>query len=100
MKARLPSSPHVSVAPHPDTRQAILTRRTFRTFERRPVPPDLRARVLDAARWAPSVGDADFVRYVVIDDPALKKRLFQLTRESKDISAQDIVAAMDELGGS
>ena len=30
--------------------------------------------------------DADFVRYIVIDDPALKKRLFQLTRESKDIS--------------
>ena len=86
MKARLPSSPHVSVAPHPDTRQAILTRRTFRTFERRPVPPDLRARVLEAARWAPSVGDADFVRYVVIDESALKKRLFQLTRESKDIS--------------
>ena len=25
-------------------------------------------------------------RYIVIDDPALKKRLFQLTRESKDIS--------------
>ena len=86
MKARLPSSPYVSVSPRPDTRQAILTRRTFRTFEREPVPQALRASLLEAARLAPSVEDADFVRYVVIDDPALKKRLFRLTRESKDIS--------------
>jgi len=86
MNARLPSSPHVSVAARPDTRDAILTRRTFRTFERRPVPRALRVSVLEAAASAPSVGDADFVRYVVIDDPALKKRLFRLTRESKDIS--------------
>ena len=86
MKSRLPSSPFVSVAPHPDTRQGILTRRTFRTFERRPLPPASRVSLLEAARWAPSAEDADFVRYIVVDDPALKKRLFQLTRESKDIS--------------
>lgn len=86
MKGRLPASAHVSVEPHPDTRQAILTRRTFRTFERRPVASPLRAELLGAARWAPSIGDADAVRYVVIDDPAQKKRLFRLTRESKDIS--------------
>ncbi|MGH6690184.1 MAG: nitroreductase family protein [Gammaproteobacteria bacterium] len=86
MKARLHSSPHVSVAPRPDTREAILTRRTFRTFERRPVPHALRVGLLEAAASAPSLGDADFVRYVLIDEPALKKRLFRLTRESKDIS--------------
>src|ERR1700694_1709162 len=86
MKARLPSSPYVSVSPRPDTRQAILTRRTFRTFERGPVSPALRTKLLEAARWARSADDADFVRYLVIDDPALKKRLFRLTRESKDIS--------------
>jgi len=86
MKPRLPSSPYLSLSAAPDVRQAILTRRTFRTFERRPVPADLRASVLDAARWAPSADDADCVRFVVIDDAALKKRLFRLTRESKDIS--------------
>jgi len=86
VKARLPSSPSISVSARPDVRHAILTRRTFRTFERRALPAELRARVLDAARWAPSAEDADCVRYVVIDDPALKKRLFALTRESKDIS--------------
>lgn len=86
MKARLPNSPYISVSAAPDVRQAILTRRTFRTFERRPVPPELRESVLAAARCAPSPDDADCVHDVVIDDPALKKRLFKLTRESKDIS--------------
>lgn len=86
MNARVPASPYVSLTPRPDTRHGILTRRTFRTFERRPVAADVRASVLESARWAPSAADADFVRYVVIDDPALKKRLFRLTRESKDIS--------------
>jgi len=86
MKTRLPSSPHVSLEPRPDARQGILTRRTFRTFERRPVGAPLRRDVLGAARAAPSVDGADFVRYLVIEDPALKKRLFRLTRESKDIS--------------
>jgi hypothetical protein len=41
MKTRLPASPYVSVAVHPDARDGILTRRTFRTFERRPVPAAL-----------------------------------------------------------
>src|SRR5437867_10640182 len=86
MKPRLPSSPYLSLSAAPDVRQAILTRRTFRTFERRPVPADLRTRVLDAASWAPSSEDADCVGFVVIDEPALNKRLFALTRESKDSS--------------
>ena len=86
MNARLPSSPYVSVAPRPDTRQAILTRRTFRTFERWPTPQALRVRMLEAGRWAPRVEGADFVRYIVVDDLALKKQLFRLSRESKDIS--------------
>jgi nitroreductase len=86
MKTRLPSSPFVSLERFPDARQGILTRRTFRTFERRPVPSALRREVLEAGRAAPSAGGAEFVRYVVVDDPALKKALFRLTRESKDIS--------------
>ena len=83
MKAQLPSSPYVSLAPRPDARAAILTRRTFRTFERR---PSLRADVLEAARGASRPGDAESVRAIVIDDPALRNAHFRLTREFKDIS--------------
>ncbi len=79
-------SPHVGVEARPDVRRGILTRRTFRTFERRPVEAHARRRVLEAARWAWAPPDAGPVRFIVLDDPALKKALHRLTRESKDIS--------------
>ena len=79
-------SPYVSVDPHPDVRTGLLTRRTFRTFEHRPVPAAGRRRVLEAARWALAAQDADVVRFIVLDHAELKRDLFRLTRESKDIS--------------
>ncbi len=84
--ARLLASPYVGVEPRPDVRRGILTRRTFRAFERRPVAPGLRRSILDAARWAWTAADSDPVRFVVLDDPALKRALFRLGRESKDVS--------------
>jgi len=86
LKRTLLESPHVSLSRAPDVRRGILTRRTFRTFERRPVPEELRTSVLQAALAAPAAGESDPVRFVVVDDPALKKQLVRLTRESKDIS--------------
>jgi nitroreductase len=75
-----------SVTPAPDVRAGILTRRTFRAFERRAIPPAVRRAVLEAGRWAWTAGDGEPVRFIVLDAPALKRELFRLTRESKDIS--------------
>ena len=79
-------SPHVGIDLHPDVRAGVLTRRTFRTFEHRPVAAAVRRSVLEAARWALAPGDAGAVRFIVLDDGDLKRALFRLTRESKDIS--------------
>ena len=79
-------SPHVSLDPSPDVRAGLLTRRTFRTFEHRPVPAAARREIMEAGRWALAVEASDFVRFIVLDDFALKRALFKLTRESKDIS--------------
>jgi nitroreductase len=79
-------SPHVSLEPHPDVRAGILTRRTFRTFEHRPVPAAVRRSVLEAGRCALTADEGDAVRFLVLDDFELKRALFRLTRESKDIS--------------
>jgi len=86
MTAVLLDSPHVGVDLHPDVRTGLLTRRTFRTFEHRPVPAAVRASVLEAARFALAAEDADMLRFIAIDDAELKRALFRLTRESKDIS--------------
>ena len=80
------ASPYVDVSLHPDVRRGLLTRRTFRTFHKAPVRAELRARILEAARWGPAPGDLFPVRFIVIDDPAVKRPLQRLTRESKDIS--------------
>jgi nitroreductase len=80
------ASPPVDLSPAPDIRTGLLTRRTLRTFHQRPVPFALRESILEAARWAPAAGDAQPVRFIVLDDPALKRSLQKLTRESKDIS--------------
>jgi nitroreductase len=80
------ASPHVGLDLRPDVRAGLLTRRTFRTFLRRPVAGPARAGVLDAARWGWTAADSDPVRLIVLDDPDLKRRLFALTRESKAIS--------------
>ncbi len=39
-----------------------------------PIPPDAQARILDAAIRAPSVGNAQEWRFLLVDDPALKAR--------------------------
>jgi nitroreductase len=80
------ASPHVGLDPRPDVRAGLLTRRTFRTFLKRPVAPAMRASVLDAARWGWTAAGSDPVRLIVLDDPALKRELFALTRESKAVS--------------
>src|SRR5262245_6937955 len=85
-RTALLASPHVGLDAHPDVRRGILTRRTFRTFERRSVETAERLSVLEAGRWAWSAHDAEPVRFIVLDDPALKQALHHLTRESKDIS--------------
>lgn len=80
------SSPWVSLSPAPDVRHGLLTRRTFRAFERRAIKAREREALLEAARLAWSAGDSDPVRFIALDDAAVKRRLMRLTRESKDIS--------------
>ncbi len=85
-KGTLLASPFVNIDPHPDARKGILTRRTYRAFKEQPVPADIRSTILEAARWAPVPEDYHPVRFIVLDDPKVKTRLYRLTRESKDIS--------------
>lgn len=61
-----------------DLLDAIRTNPTTRAFKRDPVPDDVLARVLDAARFAPNGGNRQPVRFVVVRDPAKKRRLRDL----------------------
>lgn len=67
--------------------EAIMGRRTARTFEPRPVPQDVLDEVLRAGMWAPSPRNWQPWRFIRVEDGADKMFLHELAIESKEISA-------------
>lgn len=55
--------------------EAILGRRSVRKYKPRNIPDDLIEKLLDAARWAPSGGNTQPWRFVVVKDEVAKKLL-------------------------
>lgn len=55
--------------------ESLYQRKSVRTFEDRPVPPDVREAVLQAAAQAPTAGNQMLYTILDITDPALKSRL-------------------------
>ena len=51
--------------------QAILERRSIRNFKDKPVPDTLIRRVLEAGRFAPTPGNAQQMKFIVVTDQAL-----------------------------
>ncbi len=60
--------------------EALYTTRAMRRVKPDPIPPDTQARILDAAIRAPSGGNAQEWRFLLVDDPALKVRLGPIYR--------------------
>jgi len=58
-----------------DLSEAIATNGTCRYFKPDPVPREVIRRALDAARFAPSGGNRQPLRFVVVTDPGLRRTL-------------------------
>ncbi len=54
-----------------DFYDVIKNRKSIRKYSDKKVPDDVLERILEAARWAPSWGNRQCWRYVVVDDPIL-----------------------------
>ncbi len=76
-----------------DLYEAIRTRKSVRAWRDRPVPEDALARVLDAARLAPSARNMQEWRFVVVSDPALRRRLGADAAGQAFVGAAPIVLA-------
>jgi len=61
-----------------DLYEAMRTLRAVRRLRPDPVPDDVLARVLEAATWAPTGGNAQPWRVVAVRDPEAKQRLGEL----------------------
>jgi nitroreductase len=75
-----------------DVREALYTTRAMRRVKPDPIPADVQARILDAAIRAPSGGNAQDWRLLLVDDPAIKARLGPLYRDSIDQLFQTVYA--------
>lgn len=58
--------------------EAVRTRRSIRSFETRPVEEDKLRKVLEAARLAPSAGNRQPWRFIVITDQKIKEELARI----------------------
>jgi nitroreductase len=65
-----------------DVREALYTTRAMRRVRPDPIPREVQARILDAAIRAPSGGNAQNWRFILVDDPEVKARLGPLYRDS------------------
>jgi nitroreductase len=60
--------------------EALYTTRAMRRVRPDPIPSDVQARILDAAVRAPSGGNMQNWRFMLVDDPAVKAQLGPLYR--------------------
>jgi nitroreductase len=65
-----------------DTYETLYTTRAMRRVKPDPIPMDVQAKILDAAIRAPSGGNTQNWRFLLVDDPAVKAVLGPLYRES------------------
>ena len=68
-----------------DLREALYTTRAMRRVSDEPIPQEVQARILDAAVRAPSGGNAQHWRFLIVDDPAVKAQLGPIYRECMDL---------------
>lgn len=67
-----------------DIREALYTTRAMRRVKPDPIPMDVQARILDAAVRAPTGGNGQAWRFLLVDEPDTKAAIADLYRECID----------------
>lgn len=67
-----------------DIYEALYTTRAMRRVTSDPIPDDVQRRVLDAAIRAPSGGNAQSWRFLLVDDPEVRGRIAPIYRRCMD----------------
>lgn len=73
--------------------EAIETRRSVRKYKSEPIPETDLMKILKAARLAPSAGNKQPWRFVVVRDPETKRKLGEIARGQTWISDAGVVVA-------
>lgn len=68
-----------------DAYEALYTTRAMRRVKKDPIPVDVQKRILDAAIRAPSGGNMQGWRFLLVDDPEIKARLGPIYRGCMEV---------------
>jgi nitroreductase len=68
-----------------DIREALYTTRAMRRVKPDPIPMDVQARIMDAAVRAPSGGNTQNWRFLLVDDPEVKQKLGPIYRQAMSV---------------
>lgn len=63
-----------------DIQETIMSRRTIRKYQQKPVSREVLEQLVASARMAPSASNMQPLAYLVIDDPAMLETVFSLVR--------------------
>jgi nitroreductase len=77
-----------------ETFLAIASRREVREYERRPLPPEVERRILDAGRLAGSASNRQPWRFLVVEDAVRRDRLADRVFEPGNIRGAALVVAV------
>src|SRR4051794_5694321 len=80
------------MVPSMELREALYTTRAMRRVSDKPIPQDVQARILDAAVRAPSGGNAQNWRFLLVDDADVKAKLGPIYRECMALLWSDYYA--------
>jgi nitroreductase len=75
---------------------AIRTRRSIRKYKPEPIPEEKLRTILEAARLAPSAGNRQPWRFIVIQDIDRKKALVEVTNNQTFLNAAAIIVAIGD----
>jgi len=76
--------------------EIIKSRRSIRKFKSHEVPKDKIRSILEAGCWAPSFANSQPWNFIVVDDPALKERMFLATAHHEILEAPaSIIVTVD-----
>ena len=68
-----------------DIREALYTTRAMHRVKPDPIPMDVQARIMDAAVRAPSGGNTQNWRFLLVDDPEVKAKLGPIYRQAMSV---------------
>jgi len=64
-----------------DFDKVVVKRRSIRKFKEEPVPEKILSKILEAGRWAPSAGNSQPWRFIVVTDADVKQNIAEIFTE-------------------